>query len=148
MGTRNAHTFKPGKEHRLYRHGRDSGDPTYCSWAHMLDRCLNPNHHAFKHYGGRSITVCERWLDFLNFFSDMGERPPGKSLDRFPNNDGAYGPGNCRWATTKEQALNKRKSSRVYGPLSEEQKSKMSASRKGKPWTQARWDAQEMRAAQ
>lgn len=78
------------------------------SWRSMKDRCLNPKHIAFHHYGGRGITVCERWMEFENFLADMGERPDGKTLDRI-NVSGNYEPGNCRWATNREQALNKRK---------------------------------------
>lgn len=83
-------------------------EPEYSAWHSMKGRCLNPNHHDFHNYGGRGITVCERWLKFENFYADMGKRPEGKSLDRFPNNDGNYEPGNCRWATPKEQSNNRR----------------------------------------
>ena len=80
----------------------------------MRMRCENPNWHGYAHYGGRGITVCDRWLGrggFKNFLADMGERPQGTSLDRIDVN-GNYEPGNCRWATPSEQALNKRRARR------------------------------------
>ena len=61
----------------------------------MIQRCENPNNIGFKYYGGRGIKVCKRWHTFENFFADMGEPPVGKSLDRWPNNDGNYEPENC-----------------------------------------------------
>lgn len=74
----------------------------------MVQRCTNPNRHDFASYGGRGITVCEKWRDsFEAFFADMGEKPVGTSLDRINNNLG-YQPGNCRWATKDQQMQNTR----------------------------------------
>ncbi len=81
--------------------------PTYHSWVSMKTRCLNPKHEAFDRYGGRGITVCDRWLCFENFLNDMGVRPIGKTLDR-RDNDLGYFKENCRWATPLEQTLNRR----------------------------------------
>lgn len=80
---------------------------TYHSWQAMKARCTNHRNHKYPLYGARGITVCERWLrSFENFLADMGERPEGHTLDRFPNNEGNYEPGNCRWATVTEQNRN------------------------------------------
>lgn len=83
-------------------------NPAYQVWADMKQRCLNPKVAQYHNYGGRGITVCDRWLSsFDNFLIDMGSKPPGKSIDRI-NNNGNYDPGNCRWATKKEQRDNQR----------------------------------------
>jgi hypothetical protein len=73
----------------------------------MKQRCYNENNVSFARYGGVGIAVCARWEQFENFLADMGERPAGKTLDRI-NGSGDYEPSNCRWATPKEQAANRR----------------------------------------
>ncbi len=79
----------------------------YRIWIGMKARCFNQNHPKFHAYGAKGITICERWLDFEKFFEDMGHPPSEQhSIDRYPNKKGSYEPGNCRWATKKEQMEN------------------------------------------
>lgn len=95
----------------FYRRGhghavRGARSDTYQSWACMRTRCLNPNANDYPDYGGKGITVCERWDSFENFLADMGERPEGMTIDR-KDGRGHYEPDNCRWATAHEQRVNR-----------------------------------------
>lgn len=102
---------RPEIDREQHGHSHTSTHPpsaTYNSWAGMLRRCTDPKATGYEDYGGRGIKVCERWRSFTAFLEDMGERPEGKTLDRFPDKDGNYEPGNCRWATVTEQNRNRR----------------------------------------
>lgn len=116
---RRGHTISCGcfrnetTSNRCSTHGHSKNNtitPEYNAWSAMKSRCYDANDSSFSDYGGRGITVCGRWLhSFENFMADMGMRPNSKhSIDRYPNNNGNYERGNCRWATAKEQSLNKR----------------------------------------
>lgn len=87
-------------------------NPVYNSWHEMIRRCEDPRAAQYKNYGGRGITVCERWHKLENFYEDMGERPPGKSIDRKDNNKGYY-KENCQWSTCDEQNKNKNNNVKV-----------------------------------
>ncbi len=92
---------------RRHRHG-ESRTPEYQAWLNIRKRCISPNNPGYKNYGGRDIKICDSWHDsYKNFLADMGRRPsPKHSIDRRDNN-GNYEPGNCRWATDKQQRRNR-----------------------------------------
>lgn len=96
-----ANNFNNGKNKR-----------TYQVWGNMKQRCLNPNSTRYADYGGRGITVCERWLSFENFLADMGVAPDGLTLDRVDNEKG-YSPDNCVWNTYANQNKNSRRAKLV-----------------------------------
>lgn len=92
------------------RHGHNKAhnpSKTYMSWQDMKKRCQNPNEKMYQYYGGRGISVCQRWQKFENFLADMGECPEGYSIEREDSN-GDYEPGNCAWIPRKDQSKNRR----------------------------------------
>jgi hypothetical protein len=111
---RNELAAERGRE-RLLTHGL-SGTLEYDSWNNMMRRCYVPIATFFEHYGGRGIKVYEPWHSFENFLADVGPAPTAKhTIDRYPNNNGDYEPGNVRWATRSQQMLNNRRT--VMGTL-------------------------------
>jgi len=101
-----AEGFRPRLSHG---HAASTGSRTYNTWVNMRRRCNNPSATQWKYYGALGVSVCARWSVFENFLADMGERPKGKTIDRYPDPTGNYEPSNCRWATVKQQRNNRRK---------------------------------------
>jgi hypothetical protein len=116
---RSGRTQSCGCRRGSWTHGGNS-HPLFKTWTGMHARCYNSSHIAYGRYGGRGITVCDRWHDFWPFVEDMGDKPgPGYTLDRV-DNDGNYEPGNCRWATWSQQRRNQRPRRNASHPLTDD----------------------------
>lgn len=120
--TKEAKGCRPCAARRSTRHGHRrsidkptrSASTTYTTWREIIRRCFRTSDSAYPCYGGRGITMCERWrYSFENFLADMGERPPGTTIDRI-DYDGHYEPGNCRWADSVTQSHNRRATKLSY----------------------------------
>lgn len=103
---RRGHTKSCGcdKSIIMTKHGKHSSG-VYKTWDKIIQRCTNPNNHAYKYYGGKGVFVCNEWLDFKNFYKDMGDRPNGMTIDRVNHEDGYY-KDNCLWVTQEDQMRN------------------------------------------
>jgi len=124
------------KKTQTIKHGYNR-TPTYTCWRNMLARCGNPNDARYGSYGGRGITVCDRWREFKNFLADMGEKPGGLTIERKDVN-GNYEPGNSVWATQSEQDNNKRQT--IFVVVNGERMSaKQAAARLGALYERVRW---------
>lgn len=100
----------------LHSHAkRGKRTPTFISWSSMKSRIMNPRNSHYSAYGGAGIKMVSKWLLFKNFLADMGKRPFGKTLDRWPDSEGNYEPSNCRWATPKHQRKNRSKDGKFPG---------------------------------
>ncbi len=104
------HRHRTGAAANGFKHGGATHNhitPEYRAWVGLRSRCLNPRNHKYRIYGGRGITVCDRWGDFRNFLADMGKKPSKlHSIERV-NRNGNYEPGNCIWATQFTQQRNR-----------------------------------------
>ena len=104
--------FKEGNNKKHGHAIKNKESKIYASWKSMIQRCTNKNNKRYKDYGGRGITICERWLKFNNFLEDMGEKPKGLTLDRINNNRG-YCKGNCKWSSYMSQMRNTRRNNLI-----------------------------------